>query len=136
DFHLQTTSLAVDAGDPVAYYLAEPSPNGGRLNLGSFGNTTGATPSARQLVQLLSPNGLEKVEVGQQVTIGWRASGLGSADTVALINVGGPTIDNWLFSNYGSGTFFTGTFTNTVDLSAVTNPAPMAVYQSYAQAPG
>lgn len=35
----EATSPAVDAGDPAAEFAAEPQPNGGRVNLGCYGNT-------------------------------------------------------------------------------------------------
>jgi parallel beta-helix repeat protein len=45
DFHLRATSPAVDRGNPAASYSTEPSPNGGRIDLGAYGNTAEATPS-------------------------------------------------------------------------------------------
>ena len=57
---MQPGSPTIDAGDPASYYLAEPAPNGGRVNLGFDGNTPQAATSAAQTVQVLSPNGLEK----------------------------------------------------------------------------
>ena len=39
-------SRAIDAGDPASEYANEPDPNGGRINLGSYGNTSGAATSA------------------------------------------------------------------------------------------
>ncbi|NIA14507.1 MAG: hypothetical protein GWP08_10530 [Nitrospiraceae bacterium] len=39
------TSPCVDAGDPAADYSYEPSPNGGRINLGAFGDTAEASKS-------------------------------------------------------------------------------------------
>jgi hypothetical protein len=39
DYHLQTTSPALDTGDPTDEYLLEPDPNGCRINLGAYGNT-------------------------------------------------------------------------------------------------
>ncbi len=135
DFQLQTSSPAVDAGDPDSYYFQEPAPNGGRIDLGAFGNTADATPSPAQLVQILSPSGLEKYQVGQQVTIDWQTSGLTEQGPVALVDAGGNGVDN-----FGPDQFQTSsgtsdlTFNNAVDTSGVTNPAPQAVYQSYAQA--
>jgi hypothetical protein len=49
--HLAPNSPAIDAADWDASYAAEPLPNGGRANLGAFGNTSQATPS----VQLATP---------------------------------------------------------------------------------
>jgi len=39
DFHLQSWSPCVDAGDPASAFSEEPQPNGGRVNMGAYGNT-------------------------------------------------------------------------------------------------
>jgi len=39
------TSPCIDAGDPVSDYGNEPSPNGGRINMGAYGNTAFASKS-------------------------------------------------------------------------------------------
>jgi parallel beta-helix repeat protein len=78
NFHVQLGSPAVDGGDMVSVFSNEPLPNGERINLGAYGNTSEATASAAELVQVLSPNGLEKFEVGQPMQITWHASGLPS----------------------------------------------------------
>jgi hypothetical protein len=40
-----TTSSCIDAGDPAATVGAEPSPNGGIINMGAYGGTTEASKS-------------------------------------------------------------------------------------------
>ncbi len=45
DFHLMLASPCIDSGDPGMPYANEPSPNGGRINLGAYGNTPWATIS-------------------------------------------------------------------------------------------
>jgi predicted outer membrane repeat protein len=40
------TSPCIDAGDPANYCADEPAPNGQRLNMGAFGNTTQASKSS------------------------------------------------------------------------------------------
>lgn len=62
DYHLRSTggrytpsgwvvdasnSPAIDAGDPAADFSQESAPNGGRINLGAYGNTTQASRSAQ-----------------------------------------------------------------------------------------
>ena len=42
DYHLQRTSPCIDVGDPVSDYANEPEPNGSRINMGRYGNTTEA----------------------------------------------------------------------------------------------
>ncbi|MBD3166334.1 DUF1565 domain-containing protein [bacterium] len=39
DFHLLTGALCIDAGDPSDSFDREPEPNGGRANIGLYGNT-------------------------------------------------------------------------------------------------
>lgn len=39
------TSPCIDAGDPTSDYSNEPIPNGGRINIGAFGNTSTASKS-------------------------------------------------------------------------------------------
>ncbi|MHB0946408.1 MAG: right-handed parallel beta-helix repeat-containing protein [Sedimentisphaerales bacterium] len=43
DFHLSSNSVCIDTGQPWADYSNEPSPNGGRINIGAYGNTNEAT---------------------------------------------------------------------------------------------
>ncbi|HUW20042.1 MAG TPA: S8 family serine peptidase [Sedimentisphaerales bacterium] len=45
DYHLLPGSPAVDAGDPNSEWSSEPWPNGGRVNMGAYGNTRQATRS-------------------------------------------------------------------------------------------
>ncbi len=43
DFHLRSWSPSIDMGDPSSPYSLEPMPNGGRIDLGAYGNTLEAT---------------------------------------------------------------------------------------------
>jgi len=42
------TSPCIDAGDPKDDFSKEPQPNGGRINMGAYGNTNEASKSARR----------------------------------------------------------------------------------------
>jgi hypothetical protein len=46
DFHLAAPGASTDQGDPADAVGAEPAPNGARINLGAFGGTAEAEPSA------------------------------------------------------------------------------------------
>jgi hypothetical protein len=48
-FHLQKISPCVDAGSPSDTWNYEPWPNGGRINMGSYGNTRETTRSRAKL---------------------------------------------------------------------------------------
>ena len=76
NFHLLAGSPAIDRGDIAAPYSNEPTPNGGRVNVGSDGNTPQANPSPATQVQILSPNGFEKYAQGQAVNIQWLTYGV------------------------------------------------------------
>ncbi|MBN1491444.1 MAG: hypothetical protein JXA69_16145 [Phycisphaerae bacterium] len=39
NFHLSPPSPCIDAGDPASDYSLEPEPDGGRINMGAYGNT-------------------------------------------------------------------------------------------------
>ncbi len=43
DYHLLGWSPCIDAGDPSSDFSNEPLPNGGRIDIGAYGNTAGAT---------------------------------------------------------------------------------------------
>ncbi|MDP2897122.1 MAG: right-handed parallel beta-helix repeat-containing protein, partial [bacterium] len=43
DLHLSPWSPCVDAGDPASAFGSEPEPNGGRIDMGAYGNTSEAT---------------------------------------------------------------------------------------------
>jgi hypothetical protein len=46
DYHLQSESPCIDAGDPNSPVGLEPEPNGGRINLGAYGGTNQASKSS------------------------------------------------------------------------------------------
>ncbi len=75
DFHLVATSAAIDAGSLADPFGNEPSPNGARVNLGFYGNTAEAASSAADVLQVISPNGLQKYEIGDTIDIQWHAAG-------------------------------------------------------------
>jgi len=45
DYHLKPGSRCIDSGWPSSPYDQEPAPNGGRINMGMYGNTAEATQS-------------------------------------------------------------------------------------------
>jgi len=132
NFQVGVGSPTIDAGDPASPYVGEPGPNGRRVNQGYTGNSSLALTSPAETIQVLSPNGLDKYEVGQPVTIRWQASGLTQVQPAALVNVGGAEQGGWQGSAYQTVSYSNNSFTNAVDRSGVTNPAPEGVYQSYA----
>ena len=75
NFRLAALSPAIDGGDPGVPVLHELAPHGDRVDIGATGNTALANLSPPQLVQLLSPSALDKLEQDTTVSIRWRSSG-------------------------------------------------------------
>ena len=59
DYHLDSLSPCIDAGDPASPFSEEPEPNGGRVNMGSYGNTPEATPTPPDTDSDKLPDGWE-----------------------------------------------------------------------------
>lgn len=116
NFHLLPSSPAIDAGDLTTLFANEPVPSGGRVNLGNYGNTPDATPMPLPEVQVLSPAGLDKFQVGQTVPITWRTVGVDVlAGTVNIdLDVGGASI-----MNIATGAPDNGSFAWTVPAAAL-----------------
>ena len=140
NFAVQLTSPTIDAGDPNDTYFLEPMPNGARINGGAYGNSTLASVSPSQVIQVISPNGLEKFEYGQTVPIQFHSTGLRTSQPIALFN-GGPASGLW--SAVAPYITVGGVNNNAFDLqgvaidrSAVVNPIAEELYRSYAFANG
>jgi parallel beta-helix repeat protein len=135
DFRIAFGSPAVNAGDPLAYYAAEPGA-GNRINVGAFGNTSDATASPSQGIQLTEPGNFRKYEAGQPITINWISSGFGVTEPLALLNAGGTAIYDPVLGRWSADKFRTSgtnrTVIGTIDMSGIVNPPPVGVLQSYA----
>ena len=130
NFKVQSTSPTIDAGVPVNDIVNESAPSGARANQGYDGNTPSALPSPTKTVQVLSPSRLQKLQAGTPYNISWMTTGLLSTQTVTEVNVNGGAVGSWNASEYATNGQQQLTFSNPVDTSGVTDPAPTAVYQS------
>jgi len=102
-------SPAIDRGDPDADYLEEPSPNGARLNLGAYGNTSEASLTATGQptadVAVTFPDGLTRPLV--TITMGLD-SGSAYVATVHLVcAIDGVTVVDETFHDVGNGDVLT-----------------------------
>ena len=130
NFKVQSTSPTIDAGVPVNDIVNETVPDGARANQGDDGNTSSALASPAKTVQVLSPSRLQKLQAGTPYNISWMTTGLLSTQTVTEVNVNGGAVGLWNASEYATNGQQQLTFSNPVDTSGVTDPAPNAVYQS------
>lgn len=89
-------SPLMDAGDPSAGFASEPLPNGGRVNLGRYGNTAEASKTPTNgLLTLISFNDGGRA-AGTHVGITWlaRGSATNATITIAYSADGGTTWTN------------------------------------------
>jgi len=63
DFHLLPESVCIDAGDPSSEFGLEPEPDGGRINMGAYGNTPEATCKGGLVLE--SYNLVSKTRIGR-----------------------------------------------------------------------
>ncbi|KCZ72292.1 nitrous oxidase accessory protein [Candidatus Methanoperedens nitroreducens] len=73
------SSPAIDAGDPTFAYSNEPSPNGGRINMGAHGNTPQASRSGALSQDTVPPSAITNLAAGDptidSITLTWTAPG-------------------------------------------------------------
>ena len=81
DFHLQNGSPGVAAGDPTSDDSAQPTPTGGRINLGAYGDTPEATTAAAAGLIVVQTGGSTEIAVG------------GAADSYSVSLTSQPTND-------------------------------------------
>ena len=72
DYHLtNVVSTSIDAGDPASLFNLEPGTNGGRIDLGAYGDTAEAAQSRNAYVALDYPNYYIDWEAGVGHAILW-----------------------------------------------------------------
>ena len=135
DFHLSVGSPAEDAGNPLLLYGGE-SASGSLPDLGAYGNTLDASVSVTQSIQLVEPTTYQKLEVGQPVQLKWVSSGLTNPAPVVLMNAAGGAIYDATSGRWSADSRRIGgsnsSITQTIDVSAVTNPPPISALQTLA----
>jgi parallel beta-helix repeat protein len=132
NFLVQAGSPTIDAGDPASLYAGEPSPSGGRVNIGHTGNTAQAALGVSgPTVWMISPNGFEKFETGQNYTVTYRSAGLQAWDVVGQIDFGAHMpLGTWQPDAWAVSPFYETTTTANINLSGAIDAAPLSVYQS------
>ncbi len=122
-------SPAIDRGDPTFSFSNEPSPNGGYINLGAYGDTAQASLSPTSYVLVLKPVAGQTLVESQNFTIVWRSQDMSGTVNIDLIqgSVTTPIV---------AGATNTGSYVWTVPTSitpgsytirVTRNPAPTAV---------
>ncbi len=136
DYHLAATAAGIDAGDPASIHAAEPGANGGRVNIGAYGNTAEAEQSNSPVLQVTTQNTGEKLEAGQTYTVEFRTDDLLAEEVVlsmSAANITAQAADGVTWQSgriYRSGTANSGSF-HTFQSVAVNTVAelPEAVFR-------
>jgi len=101
DYHLQPVSPCIDAGDPASDYSNEPSPNGNRINMGRYGNTSDAmTSSNQEAILSVSKTSVDVLAIGNTFVFEITNVGTGTMNWSALSNASWMTIEE---GNIGTG---------------------------------
>lgn len=133
DYHLRPDSPCIDAGDPNSDFGLEPEPDGGRINIGYYGNTPEATSKYGLVLQ--SYNLVSRTRVGRTVfdyvykmTLNNNSNATVSSVHVELLDAPANVsiIDNSVNFNYigaGQSAISDDTFTIRVDRSVPVDKA-------------
>lgn len=139
DYRSLGNSTSIDAGDPTFAFSLEPLTNGNRINLGAYGNTTQATISPAQRLEITAPNFYVDLIPSQSYTIRWDTNNIAAgvnldidllqegvgkvADVATVLASAGST-------NWTPGSFVTGNNTNRYRIRVTTLSGPVLVDQS------
>lgn len=84
DYHLLAGSTSIDAGDPSFGIGDEPSPNGGRIDLGAYGGTAEAAASPVSWLRLTAPEFYVDLIPTDTYTIAWDSHNLPAGTMLAI----------------------------------------------------
>jgi parallel beta-helix repeat protein len=141
DYHLGPLSPCIDAGDPASDFSLEPEPDGGRINMGAYGNTPEA--ETKGWIYIQGYNIVSKTRIGRtlfqyDLTItAHNASSQGVTNLVATllavpsnVQIASGTV-NVGSVPAGATVVSPGTFTIQVDRSVVLSPLPIGWRVTY-----
>jgi hypothetical protein len=141
DMHLLPTSPCIDAGDPGSDFSLEPEPDGGRINMGAYGNTPQA--ETKGWIYIEAYNIVRRTRVGRTVfeydltTTVRNASSQGVTNLVATLLAAPANVQvidatvNVGSVPAGSTVESTDTFTIRVDRSTLVSPLPISWRVTY-----
>jgi len=92
-------SPTVDMGPPDMPFDQEPTPNGGRADIGAYANTPEAAASPDRFIQVLSPFAGDPLVAGSEIGLVWHSYGLFEAETVDIEFFDGT---NWVTAASGA----------------------------------
>lgn len=136
DFHLSGPSPCIDAGNPASDYSLEPEPDGGRINMGAYGNTPEA--ESRSWVYINGYDLVRTLRISRTLfeydfTLGLHNASTQAASNVSLqllkvpanVQIIDPTVDVGLVAAESNVTT-QDTFTIRVDRSTPVSAVPIS----------
>ncbi|MEX0330671.1 MAG: right-handed parallel beta-helix repeat-containing protein [Puniceicoccaceae bacterium] len=129
NYHLKSTSPAIDAGDPDVSIVRETEPVTSRTNIGAYGDTLEATSGSIPSIGIIDPVSLDKLLLNGSSTIRFSTTGFLREQGIVKYNSGNIEVEDWLRESTGEGTIRKINPSYTIDLSTTTNPAPVEVYE-------
>ncbi len=81
-------SIGIDRGSASQTFANEPSPNGGFVNIGAYGNTAQASLSPTEYLTMFRPNGGEVGIAEQPFPIRWRSHDMNGTVRIELLREG------------------------------------------------
>lgn len=103
NYHLQDASVlngpistSIDAGDPASLFDKEPAPNGGRIDLGAYGDTNQAAVSPASYIKIDYPNFYADWEVNVGHSILWHTFNVTGNVSIDLYQDNGGGNLQWL----------------------------------------
>ncbi len=137
DFTILNPQILRDAGDPRTSYYREASGNdGARANIGLGGAAGGGVASPDRTVQILTPNGGNRLTAGDAVTVAFRSSGLTTNRPSLFVNAGGGQVagpeswSTWLTDQRFRTVGNTATYNPAIDVSGLPG-VPAELFQTY-----
>ncbi len=138
------TSPCIDAGEPAGAYNVEPSPHGGRVNIGLYGNTYEAsrtyapemniTQNGNDIINGTGSFDFGSVDMGQNSTISFTVENTGTANLTLdavppdLVDISGADAGDFRVTAQPSPSIMPGSFTTFV---LRFTPRRVGIHQAY-----
>ena len=141
DYHLGPLSPCIDAGDPASDFSLEPEPDGGRINMGAYGNTP--EPETKGWIYIDAYNIVRKTRVGRTLFEYDLTTTVRNASSQGVSNLGATLLAAPANVQIIDGVVIVGdvpaqmtvestdTFTIQVDRSTLVSPLPISWQVTY-----
>ena len=124
------SSPAIAAGNPATSIGAEPSPNGGSVEIGAYGGTAESSLTPASFLTVTAPAGGATVTQGNTVSITWNSYNVTGTVNISVSSNGGTT-----FTSLATGVANTGSYSWTINAATFASGADYVVEVASASNP-